>query len=153
MLTQQGGAVAVTVEGDKGSTYIAPAQERAPVATAYAAPLTSSPETCMGSSTGGAQGANFGVTFGTTWESVKCDRRMNARALQSLGLTKAAVALLCQDADVAKAMEAAGGSCPGADTATAKKRAVAPAAALETASVGSYQDPIIRARLGLPPLK
>jgi hypothetical protein len=105
VLTQQGGAV--TVEGD---TY--QAQERNPVATAYAAPLTSSPETCMGSSSGGVQGASFGVSIASTWESVKCDRRMFARALDGMGKRNAAIALLCLDADVKKAMEAAGTPCP-----------------------------------------
>ena len=114
------GAVAVTVEGSKGDTYIAPAQERNPVATAYAAPLTSSPETCMGSSSGGVQGGAIGISVATTWESVKCDRRMFARALDSLGMRKAALALLCLDADVASAMKAAELSCPGAEAKRAE---------------------------------
>lgn len=94
---------------------------RYPVSTAYAAPLTSSPETCMGSSSGGVQGASFGVSIASTWESVKCDRRMFARALDTMGKRTAAIALLCLDADVKKAMEAAGESCPDKKAADAKR--------------------------------
>lgn len=94
---------------------VAPEADRRPVNTAYAAPLTSSPETCMGSSSGGVQGASFGVSIASTWESVKCDRRMFARSLESLGKRAAAVAMLCLDDDVRKAMAAAGDACPGTD--------------------------------------
>ena len=87
-------------------------QTKYPVSTAYAAPLTSSPETCMGSSSGGVQGASFGVSIASTWESVKCDRRMFARSLHSLGKVDAALAVLCLEADVKAAMEAAGEKCP-----------------------------------------
>lgn len=142
----------VTINGDQagsGAMTMYAAQERAPASTAYAAPLTSSPETCMGSSSGGAQGANFGVTFSTTWESVKCDRRMNARALQSLGKATAALSLLCQDKDVQAALEATGEKCPAVVVrASATSAPVATSSAVQP----QYQDPIIRSRLGLPPL-
>jgi hypothetical protein len=110
VLTQQGGAV--TVEGD---TYVTPAQERNPVATAYAAPLTATNGTCMGSSTAGAQGAALGVSFGTTWTDSSCDIRYDAEALRAAGLPIAARARLCQKPEIAKAMEAAGTPCPGAE--------------------------------------
>jgi hypothetical protein len=114
------GAVAVTVEGAKGDTYIAPAQERNPVATAYAAPVTASNGTCMGSSSGGGQGAAIGISFATTWTDASCDIRYDAEALRAAGLTRAAQARLCQKADIAKAMEAAGTPCPGADAKRAE---------------------------------
>jgi hypothetical protein len=99
----------------KTEAVVVPDVDRRPVNTAYAAPLTSSPETCMGSSSGGVQGASFGVSIASTWESVKCDRRMFARSLESLGKRAAAVAMLCLDDDVRKAMAAAGDACPGTD--------------------------------------
>jgi hypothetical protein len=99
----------------KTEAVVVPDVDRRPVNTAYAAPLTSSPETCMGSSSGGVQGASFGVSIASTWESVKCDRRMFARSLESLGKRAAAVAMLCLDDDVRKAMAAAGDPCPGTD--------------------------------------
>jgi hypothetical protein len=108
-----------TVEGDKGDVIYAPAQERNPVATAYAAPLTASNGTCMGSSSGGAQSAAFGFSVGTTWTDGSCDIRYDAEALRAAGLPMAARARLCQKPEIAKAMEAAGTPCPKARTAAA----------------------------------
>jgi len=125
VLTQQGGAV--TVEGD---TYVAPAQERNPASTAYAAPLTATNGTCMGSSSAGGQGAAFGVSFGTTWTDSSCDIRYDAEALRAAGLPLAARERLCQKADIAKAMEAAGTPCRGAKRAGAAPSEVTAAASL-----------------------
>lgn len=91
---------------------------RYPVATAYAAPLTASNGTCMGSSSAGAQGAALGVSFGTTWTDSSCDIRYDAEALRAAGLPIAARARLCQKPEIAKAMEAAGTPCP---TSNAKR--------------------------------
>lgn len=146
-----GNTLTVAVEGAKGDVNTYAAQERNPVATAYAAPLTASNGTCMGSSSAGAQGAAVGLSFGTTWTDTSCDIRYDAEALRAAGLPLAAQARLCQKADIAKAMEAAGTPCPG----TGAKRA---AAILNGTPVAQdvtpvpYQDPIIRTRLGLPPL-
>lgn len=114
------GPIAVSVEGAKGDTYIAPAQERNPVATAYAAPVIASNGTCMGSSSGGGQGAAIGISFATTWTDNSCDIRYDAEALRAAGLTGAARARLCQKADIAKAMEAAGTPCPSAGSKRAE---------------------------------
>lgn len=152
--TQTTGAVTVAVEGAKGDTYIAPAQDRNPVATAYAAPLTAANGTCMGSSSGGGQGAAIGISFATTWTDNNCDIRYDAAALTAAGKGNAAIARLCQKAEIKDAMEAAGTPCPNKGTA---KRAEAILNGATVASVEvtpvSYQDPIIRSRLGLPPLK
>lgn len=88
---------------------------RYPVSTAYAAPLTATNGTCMGSSSAGAQGAALGVSFGTTWTDTSCDIRYDAEALRAAGLPIAARARLCQKPEIAKAMEAAGTPCPGTD--------------------------------------
>lgn len=143
------GVVTVSVEGAKGDVTYAPAQERAPVATAYAAPLTASNGTCMGSSSAGGQGAAFGLSFGSTWTDNNCDIRYDAEALRAAGLPGAAQARLCQKAEIAKAMEAAGTPCPGT-----KRVSTAPASptVAESGEKVQYQDPIIRKRLGLPPL-
>jgi hypothetical protein len=113
--TLAGGAVTVSVEGAKGDTYIAPAQERNPVATAYAAPLTAANGTCMGSTSAGAQGVSLGVSFGTTWKDDDCNGRYDAAALIQAGQPRAAVSRLCQSASNRKAMEDAGTPCPGAN--------------------------------------
>lgn len=110
------GGNTMTVQGD---TLYAPAQERNPVSTAYAAPLTASNGTCMGSSSAGAQGAAVGVSFGTTWTDGSCDIRYDAEALRAAGLPMAARARLCQKPEIAKAMDDAGTPCPKARAAAA----------------------------------
>lgn len=115
------GGNTMTVQGD---TLYALAQERNPVSTAYAAPLTASNGTCMGSSSAGAQGAAVGVSFGTTWTDGSCDIRYDAEALRAAGLPMAARARLCQKPEIAKAMEDAGTPCPKARAAAADARPV-----------------------------
>ena len=163
--TLTGGAVAVSVEGDKGDMVYAPAQERAPVATAYAAPLVSSNGTCMGSSSGGVQTGAVGITVGTTWKDDDCDRRYDAASLVSLGTEEdrnAARALMQQKESVQKAYAATkkGPAVRVGDTRTNSKGEIEVVTAVTANSTGSvvlqpaqYSDPIIRARLGLPPLK
>lgn len=148
------GGTSVRVEGAAGDTVVYEAQARNPVATAYAAPLTASNGTCMGSSSAGGQGAAFGLSIGTTWTDNNCDIRYDAEALRAAGLPGAAQARLCQKAEIAKAMDAAGTPCSsvgGGRRAEAilngTKVAEAPLKAEQ------FTDPIVRARLGLPPLK
>jgi hypothetical protein len=132
----------VTVEGDK-VTY--EAQKRDPVSTAYSAPLTTSNGTCMGSTSAGAQGVGFGVSFGSTWTDTSCDLRYDAEALRAAGLHAAARERLCQKPEIAKAMEAAGTPCKSTKTAKAT-------GSVQVAEKAEYTDPIVRARLGLSPL-
>lgn len=112
------GSVATTAQSSSvnvgGDTYQAP---RIPVASAWAAPLTASNGTCMGSSSMGAQGVGFGVSIGSTWNDAGCDRRYNAQALAAVGMRQAAVALLCQDPNIKAAMETAGTPCAGSQSA------------------------------------
>lgn len=93
----------VTVEGDD--------YKRNPVSTAFAAPLTTSTDTCMGSSSAGAQGIGFGLSIGSTWTDKNCVRLKNARQLQSMGLNDAAIQLMCLNKDIAQAMATAGTPC------------------------------------------
>lgn len=86
---------------------------RVPVAGAFAAPLTASQDTCMGSRTFGFQVMGFGVSFATTWQDRNCRRLKNARQLFALGYPAAAVQLLCMGQEVYEAMERAGTPCPG----------------------------------------
>ena len=87
---------------------------RVPVATAVAASLTASQETCMGSRSLGVQAIGFGLSVATTWPDRQCRRIRNARALEEFGYRSAALALLCQDEEVYDAMQRAGTPCPGA---------------------------------------
>jgi outer membrane protein OmpA-like peptidoglycan-associated protein len=86
---------------------------RVPVTTAFAASLTASQDTCMGSRTFGFQAIGFGVSLATTWSDRQCRRIRNARALEDFGYRSAALALLCQDEEVFEAMQRAGTPCPG----------------------------------------
>jgi hypothetical protein len=124
--------------------------EGIPAATAYAAPLTASNGTCMGSTSAGFQGT-LGVSFGTTWTDTSCDIRYDAEALRAANLPQAAIQRLCQKPEIAKAMEASGTPCATAKpTEAVKTSSVAPV--VETEQKVAYTDPIVRARLGLPPL-
>lgn len=136
-----------------GDTYEA---ARIPVATAYASPLAASNGTCMGSSTAGFQGMAVGVSFGSTWKDDSCDMRYDAEALRQAGMPKAAVARLCQKPEIAAAMAAAGTPCPGSNKIVVATNVAVlnrtPSAA-ETSHQYTGTDPIVRRRLGLPPLK
>ena len=83
-------------------------------ATAYAGPLVASTEACQRSTTGGVQAMGFGFSVGSTYSDPDCQRRMNARLLHdTLGMTDAATALMCQSSDVRDAIHATGAKCPG----------------------------------------
>lgn len=94
----------VVVEGDE-------AQKRNPVSTAYAGSLTSGIDTCMGSSTAGAQGVGFGISLGSTWTDKNCTRLKSARQLDMMGYKEAAVQVMCLNKEVEVAMKAAGTPC------------------------------------------
>lgn len=123
------------------SVHVEADTRRLPVATATAPAMTASTGTCMGSSSAGAQGAALGLSFGTTWTDEECDRRYDSIRLQQLGMTEAAMLLMCNKASVREAMKLAGTPCPESAATTAAE-----------APKVEYTDPIIRRRLGLEPL-
>lgn len=94
----------VTVAGDA-------AQARNPVSTAYSASLTSGIDTCMGSSSAGAQGVGFGISIGSTWTDKNCARLKNARQLVIMGHRAAAVQLMCLNPEIKLAMSNGGTPC------------------------------------------
>jgi hypothetical protein len=91
--------------------------QRAPVNTAYAAGLSVGEDTCMGSSSFGAQAVSFGLSIGTTWQDDNCRRLKNSRQLVALGYHRASTALMCVDEDVKNAMIMAGTPCPNGEVA------------------------------------
>lgn len=109
-------------------------------------PLTSSNDTCMGSSSGSANGPGFGLSIGTTWTDSNCVMLKNGRELWNMGMKGAAIARLCMDKDNREALEMTGTECP--QTTKAKEKANTRA----TAEQQQYTDPIVRDRLGLAPL-
>lgn len=98
-----GGNSNVNVEGDEVA-----ASSAAPVA------LTTSNDTCMGSTGLGVQGMQFGFSVGSTWTDSNCIMLKNSRELKMQGHDKAAKARLCMDGDNAMAFELAGEPCPRA---------------------------------------
>lgn len=141
-------AQSVTVQGDHYEAA------RIPVATAYAAPLAASNGTCMGSSSVGGQGVGFGISIGSTWNDKSCDLRYDAEALRQAGQPLAAIARLCQKPEIASAMSAAGTPCPGQTPSKLASAAPTSGTSADASSTGyTGTDPIVRRRLGLPPLK
>ena len=61
-------------------------------------------ETCLGSISGGGAFVGTGFSFGTTIPDPSCAARLDARTLWSMGLKKAAVARLCLNGDIYRAM-------------------------------------------------
>jgi len=88
------------------------AQKRNPVSTAYSGQLVAADDTCMGSTSAGAQAIGFGLSIGSTYQDSDCVRRKDARELHNMGLKDAGIALMCQNANVRKAMLASGHNCP-----------------------------------------
>jgi hypothetical protein len=61
-------------------------------------------ETCLGSISGGGSIVGTGFMFGATIPDPGCAARLDARTLWSMGLRKAAVARLCLNGDIYRAM-------------------------------------------------
>src|SRR5215468_1606983 len=61
-------------------------------------------ETCLGSVSGGGAFVGTGFSFGTSIPDPGCAARLDARTLWSFGLKKAAVARLCLNPDINRAM-------------------------------------------------
>jgi hypothetical protein len=74
--------------------------------------LTSSNDTCMGSTSGGAAVAGFGFNIGSTWTDKNCTMLKNSRELWNMGMRAASLARMCMDADNKEALELTGFVCP-----------------------------------------
>jgi hypothetical protein len=61
-------------------------------------------ETCLGSISGGGAFVGTGFSFGTSIPDPGCAARLDARTLWSMGLKKAAVARLCLNPEIHRAM-------------------------------------------------
>lgn len=118
-----------------GDQSVSISNERGPASTAFAAPLVASEDTCMGSSSAGAQGVGFGLSLGSTWKDADCVRRKDARELRAMGLAGASVALMCHSDGVREAMAEAGTPCPARLASSAAQAAPAyPTSTWENAS-------------------
>jgi len=140
----------VTVQGD---TYEA---ARIPVATAYA-PNIAPTAVCMGSTSAGGQGMTFGVSIGTSWTDSNCMLLEQVRTVAAvIGDRETAQEMMCEVKAYAAARARTGHPCGGAVAPkTSASEATSPAKPTKVAANSRYDgtDPIVRARLGLPPLK
>jgi len=107
----------VYIEGDDAADI--------PVSSAYAAPLTSADDTCMGSTSAGVQAMGFGISLGSTWRDEDCVRRKDARMFYNMKMTDIALARMCQKGDNRAAVEAAGSVCPGTEASATSVAAAA----------------------------
>lgn len=114
--------------------------------------LTTSNDTCMGSSTGSVNGPGFGLSIGGTWSDANCKLLKNSRELWNMGMKAAAMALMCTDPENRNALEITGYECP--QSAKSKKysqlSSVNPSKSNNSENI---TDPYIRARMGLPALQ
>ncbi len=74
--------------------------------------MSSGTESCLQSISGGLQLVGFGVSSGKYLQDEECNRRRNAITLSNMGMKIAAVSLMCQNADVWRAMLLAATPCP-----------------------------------------
>jgi hypothetical protein len=99
-ISGQGGAATIT------SNSTVPADQTVKNVPGVVAPglAAAGLETCLGSISGGGAFVGTGFSFGTTIPDPGCAARLDARTLWSMGLKKAAVARLCLNGDVYRAM-------------------------------------------------
>ncbi len=74
--------------------------------------LTTSNDTCMGSSSGSASGPGIGISFGSTWTDEQCKRLKMSRELWNKGMKAASLAMDCMDPAAMAALEMTGTKCP-----------------------------------------
>ncbi len=99
-ISGQGGTVTIT------SNSTVPADQTVKNVPSVAAPglAAAGVETCLGSVSGGGALLGTGFSFGTSIPDPACAARLDARTLWSMGLKKAAVARLCLNGDIYRAM-------------------------------------------------
>jgi len=84
-----------------------------PANTAVAPSLMSTgQQSCLKSLSGGVQLVGFGVSSGLYRQDEECNRRLNAITLSNMGMKVASVSLMCQNAQVWKAMFMSATPCP-----------------------------------------
>ena len=74
--------------------------------------MSYSQDLCTTGASGAVQTQIFGVSAGKSVRDENCERLKNSKALYDMGMKVAAVALLCQDYKVFRAMEQSGSPFP-----------------------------------------
>jgi hypothetical protein len=97
---------------DNSTTSNSTSNVRSAPPTASAPGLSSGIDTCSLSVSAGVQTFNFGISGGSTYTDENCQRIKNSRHLKDLGMSVAAIALMCQDEDIWVSMWESGTYCP-----------------------------------------
>ena len=96
--------------------------------------LTTSNDTCMGSTSASANGPGVGISFGTTWTDEHCKRLKMSRELWNKGMKAASLAMDCMDSAALAALEMTGTKCPQSMTAEERVTAYGPQASAVNAA-------------------
>lgn len=117
--------------------------------------LTSSNDTCMGSTSGSVNIAGLGIGGGSSWVDANCKMLKNSREMWNMGMRGASLALMCTDASNRDALELTGFECPQTVRERKNSEQLKMSNSLGHSTPVPYEptDPIIRSRLGLPALK
>jgi len=102
--------------------------------------LTTSNDTCMGSSSGSANGPGFGLSFGTTWTDEHCKRLKMSRELWNKGMKAASLAMDCMDPAARMALEITGSKCPQSMTAEERRNLYGPDASAQASPAPVASD-------------
>ena len=95
------------------STSTSTTTVKSPPPTAVAPAITTiNNDICATAASGAAQTQILGISFGATIRDMNCERIKLSKNLYDMGMKVAAVATLCQDDRVFKAMLDAGTPCP-----------------------------------------
>ncbi|MBN8751667.1 MAG: hypothetical protein BGP22_12785 [Variovorax sp. 67-131] len=103
--------------------------------------LTTSNDTCMGSTSASANGPGVGLSFGTTWTDEHCKRLKMSRELWNKGMKAASLAMDCMDPAAQAALEMTGTKCPQSMTADERVSAYGPQASSAGAPLISSTRP------------
>jgi len=94
-----------------GRSYVNAPDLSRQVPNIIAPSLTTSSESCMGSTSGGITVAGFGMTLGSTWSDDYCRRRLDARQWHSMGMMPIGKELMCVSEENYEAAKRAGIPC------------------------------------------
>lgn len=98
--------------------------------------LTTSNDTCMGSTSGSFNVAGLGIGGGTTHVDENCKILKNSRELWNRGMQAASMALMCLDPDNRYALEITGYVCPPPKGEQTKTESHSTASASPSAMLG-----------------
>jgi hypothetical protein len=94
-------------------TYNGAGSRSMPANTAVAPSLMSTgQQSCLKSISGGLQLVSVGISSGKYVQDPECNRRLNAITLSNMGMKVASVSLMCQNAQVWRAMFMSATPCP-----------------------------------------